>query len=169
MKGPTFRGRNMGHPACGCARRCRRSRPARTGAAIDIPWEARSRTPDIANETAADFAWPPSQTPRVVDAHPSFSTASRFPPAQLRRRSVKDVPGRCVKDVLGLDTLETKGAAPNSSRSRKPAPPAGFHKAIGARVLDVPPLRGFLGQEDFFPPLSAVGYVVSSLTGLDRD
>src|SRR5260370_41860388 len=36
----------------------------------------------------------------------------RSPPARQTRRSVKDVSGQSVKDVMGLNTLKTKGGAP---------------------------------------------------------
>src|SRR5260370_35573880 len=44
----------------------------------------------------------------------------RSPPARQTRRSVKDVWGKSVKDVMGLNTLKPKGAAPAQKQKKIP-------------------------------------------------
>src|SRR5260370_39493345 len=47
----------------------------------------------------------------------------RSPPARQTRRSVKDVSGQSVKDVMGLNTLKSKGAAPALQTKPSGLPP----------------------------------------------
>jgi hypothetical protein len=74
-------------------------------APTDILWGARSHKPRTKLQTGVASALPPPQTAPAAPAHPSFSRPFFSPPprAALTRGSVKDVSGRFVKDVMGLN------------------------------------------------------------------
>src|SRR5712671_73754 len=88
------------------ARRCRPVPVPDSAAATNIPWVERPRTPDREPRKSSPADSPPLRTARVVPECPHSSTSSLIaPPRSLRsRRSVKDVPEHCVKDVMELNT-----------------------------------------------------------------
>src|SRR5207237_466520 len=89
------------------------ARPADTALATDTPSDARCRIADTTHRTASPAVPPLTRTSHVVPGHPSSSKASTTLRRSLRsRRSVKDVLGHFVKDVMRLDTKPAKAGQP---------------------------------------------------------
>src|ERR1700688_2675193 len=81
-----------------------------SAAATDIPWDAKSHRQCTERKMSASSAPPPPQNARVARRHPSSSRPSLSSPRRASRAgSVKDVSGRFVKDVMGLNKPVTRG------------------------------------------------------------